>query len=93
MEMRTMSRRSMAITLTLGILAIAQVQPALAGARTGALRGAAPLVRNAPTVPISPRQTRGGNISDGHQTRNFGSYALDGTWYGVARTLLSVISR
>jgi hypothetical protein len=92
MEMRTMSRRSMAITLTLGILAIAHVQPALAGASSGALRGSSTVVRNVPTVPTAPRQTKGGSPGDGHQTRNFGSYGLDGTWYGVARTLLFVIS-
>lgn len=91
--MRTMSKRSMGITLTLGILAMAHGQPALASARTIGFRGNAPLVRNAPGVPTPPNHSKGDRISEGHQTRRFDAPGFDGSWYGTMQTLLFVILR
>jgi hypothetical protein len=82
----------MAITLTLGILAITHGQPAFAGVRCGALRGNSPRVRNAPAVPTPPAHVKGGTIDEGRQTRSLGAFGLDGTWYGALQTLLFVIS-
>lgn len=91
--MRTMSKRSMATMLMLGVLAISTGQPTFASTRSIGLRGAAPLVRNAPSVPTPPTHARGERISEGRQTRSFGAPGLDGTWYGAVQTLLFVILR
>lgn len=91
--MRTTSKRSMTTMLMLGLLAISYGQPASAAARSIGLRGAAPLVRNAPTIPTAPTHVKGDTPGQGRQTRSLVPPSLDGTVSGAVRTLLFVILR
>lgn len=91
--MRTKSQSSMAITLMLGILALTQARPALAGTGSATnLGGTSRVVRVLPTVPTAPVRFKGENPSINPVGHPFGAPGLDGGALGMVQTLLFVLS-